>query len=350
MPDKRGDNVILFPSVAERNLKKAREAREQFEYDEALQHLSAILRIEPNHPAALLMMAETLYEAKRYEEAEEAAKRMWEERIGNTSQVLRLYLSCLLQTEDFTRVNQVIEEVLEGEELHDIIQELTEIKKACEMLEFPEEEQDKEVPVSRLSVLRKVEEDPGYAARLYEKLDNGTFDEQLSSIEQMKYIHTPETVAVLREYIMLVYPDPILKTFAIRALKELGESGPVLIHKFGQIFETNIEEIPFQDKEIPEGERKVVEIITGIAYQQDTSFLPFAFQLWMEYLFSIYPLHPEVQNPSGWAAALHYAASKLLHIKQSKQEIAELYQVGLSSLNQNYRNLNEVLEIESRLL
>ncbi|HBI03529.1 MAG TPA: DDE transposase family protein, partial [Paenibacillaceae bacterium] len=63
----------------------------------------------------------------------------------------------------------------------------------------------------------------------------------------------------------------------------------------------------------------------------------------------VFPLDPKVHNPSGWAAALHYATSKLLHLNQSQKEVANLYGVSMSIVSRNYKNLNDVLIIDSRI-
>jgi tetratricopeptide (TPR) repeat protein len=346
MDKTHGSKVVLLPTVIDRYLEKAFLARGSGKFDEALDFLTQILRFDPDHPAALFAVALTLYEAKRFDEAAEIVGRMWTEALGDRTAVVRLYLSSLIQMEDFTNVSRLLSEAQEDADVQ-ITQDLLEIKQACDLLHDSADEED--IELSRESVLDRIEKDPNYASHLYSQLDSGTFEEQLSAIEQMKYIHTQETVSVLKEYLLLVYPDPLLKTFAVRALKDMGETGQVFIHKFSRIYEANIEDVPLHDKEVPEEEQRVIEMVSRISGNYDASFLPFALQLWMEYLFSIFPLHPPVKSAAAWAAALHYATAKLLYIKASQKEIASIYEVGISALSRNYRRLNDILEIETRI-
>ncbi|WP_027414851.1 tetratricopeptide repeat protein [Aneurinibacillus terranovensis] len=344
MMKNRGSNVVLLPTVVDFYLEQAFVAREEKRFDEAIAWLSNILQFEPEHPVALFDMALTRYESDCYEEARDVAMKMWEEEIGDRSSVLRLYLSCLIRLEDFDGISRLLNEA----QNHDgiiVTEDLLEIKAACDLLRQSEEDHD--ANLSRDTVIQRIADNPDYPSELYEKLDGGTFEEQLRSIEQLKYIHTPETVSVLKEYLLLVYPDPILKTFAVRALKEMGEGGRVFIHKYNQLFEANIEDVPLHDQEIPDEERRVMEIIGRVVDNGDVSFLPFALQLWMEYLFAIFPLHPAVRNTASWAAALHYATARLLHMDLTQKRVAALYQVPLSSVSRNYRSLNQVLEIDS---
>ncbi|WCK53682.1 hypothetical protein PP175_20475 [Aneurinibacillus sp. Ricciae_BoGa-3] len=345
MEKKHGSKVVLLPTVIDGYLEKAFLARGSGEFNQALDFLKQILRFDPDHPTALFAVALTLYEAKRFVEACEIACRMWTQGLGDRTAVVRLYLSSLIQMEDFATVSRVLAEAQEEAGV-EITQDLLEIKEACDMLRDSADEGD--IELSRESVLDKIEKDPNYASHLYSQLDSGSFEEQLSAIEQMKYIHTQETVSVLKEYLLLVDPDPLLKTFAVRALKDMGEKGLVFIHKFSKIYETNIEDVPLHDKEFPENEQRVIEMVSRIGGNYDASFPPFAIQLWMEYLFSIFPLHPPVKNAAAWAAALHYATARLLYIKASRKEIASIYEVGISSLSRNYRHLNDILEFEMR--
>ena len=77
-----------------------------------------------------------------------------------------------------------------------------------------------------------------YPELLINHLDKGNFEDQLNAIEQLKHIHTNLTVESLKNYLMLDGPDPILKTFALRALKEMGVRGEISIHKFGENYRT----------------------------------------------------------------------------------------------------------------
>lgn len=341
----QNEKVVLFPNMVENLLKKAFTAKEEKRFEEAQGHLLPILQNSPRHPAALLTLALVLYDAKCLEEAVELFSFMWEERIGKRREWLPYYLSCLIQLEDYQSISEVLHNAAKEEEFQDVMGQFQEISEACDLLRDCGEEQH----FTKEAVLSKLDINPDYHILLEENLHKGNFEEQLNSIEQLKHIHTKNTVASLKNYLIMDGPEPILKTFALRALREMGEKGEIVIHKFGQDYHALIEEVPLQDHEVPEREWKVIDKINEMTDKDNTSFLPFAFQLWMEYLFSIFPLHPKLQNPSGWAAALHYATSKLLHLNQSQKEVANLYGVSMSVVSRNYKNLNDVLTLDSRM-
>lgn len=341
----QNEKVVLFPNMVENLLKKAFAAKEEKRFEEAQGHLLPILQFSPRHPVALLTLALILYDAKCFEEAVELFSFMWEEKIGKRREWLPYYLSCLIQLEDYDSISEVLHKAAKEKEFQDVMGQFQEISEACDLLRDCGEEHN----FTKETVLNKLETNPDYTKLLEESLHSGNFEEQLNSIEQLKHIHTNNTVAALKKYLLMEGPEPILKTFALRALREMGEKGDIVIHKFGNQYRTRIEDVPLQDHEVPEKEWKVIEKINEMTDKDNTSFLPFAFQLWMEYLFSIFPLHPRLHNPSGWAAALHYATAKLLHMNQSQKEIASLYGVSMSIVSRNYKNLNDVLIIDSRI-
>ncbi|MFT9849820.1 tetratricopeptide repeat protein [Aneurinibacillus sp. REN35] len=348
MPQHDNEKVVLFPGLVEKRLREARAAAEESEYDQALEHVQELLRITPDDPEALLTAADILIQANRFEEAMPLVARLWEERTGDTAEIFRAYLGLLLKLEDFNRIEELLTQAVEIKELMPFMQEIEAIRETFQMVETQKEQWKEDELFSRQSTLKKAEADPTYITRLYEKLEGGTFEEQLGAIEQLKYIPSPETISVIKEYLMLVYPEPMLKTFALRALKQMGEVGPVYLYKFDQKFETLIEDTPMHDEDMPEGERAVLEHLSHIAYKQDASFISFAFQLWMEYLFSIYPLHPEVDKPGEWAAALHYSVAKLLRMEESGRQVAKLYHIPFPVIEKNFEMLTQVLQLESR--
>lgn len=348
MPQNNKENVILFPGFVEENLRQAREASEEERYDQALEYVQEILRLAPEHTEAFLAAADILIRAGRLEEALPLVAQIWEEQSGNIAETFRTYLGLLLKLEEFERIRQLLEQATMIKELTPFMHEIQAIQETFQIVETQKEQWEEEDRFSRQTALQKAEMDPAYVLRLYEKLEGGTFEEQLGALEQLKYIPSPETVSVLKEYMMLVYPDPMLKTFALRALKRMGETGRVFLYKFGQKSETVIEQVPLHDEEMPDGERKVLECLSRVAYQQDASFVSFAFQLWMEYLFAIYPLHPPVDAPEEWAAALHYSVTRLLRMEQNEREVAELYHVSLPLIKRNYQTLTEVLHLDAR--
>lgn len=345
MDGEQDGKVILFPNLVESLLRRAVKAKEEKRFEEAQGHLLSILQISPRHPAALLTLALILYDARCFEEAAELYSYMWAEGIGRRREWLRLYLSCLIQLEDYEAIRDVLKKASQEEEFHDVIDQLKEITEACDLYQDCGEDHR----FSRDSVLLKLDADPDYPGILQNNLFTGNFEEQLYSIEQLKHIHTNQTVEALKKYLLMEGPDPILKTFALRSLREMGEQGEINIHKFGKYHHTRIEDVPLRDTEVPETEWQVIERVTQVADKHNASFLPFAFQLWMEYLFSIFPLHPTVRNPSGWAAALHYATSKLLFLDESQKDVAKIYGVSVSLVARNYKNLNDILSLEARI-
>ncbi|WCN38517.1 hypothetical protein [Aneurinibacillus uraniidurans] len=203
---------------------------------------------------------------------------------------------------------------------------------------------DRPFQMVETSVLRRLDEQEGYAERLRMKLHTGTAAEQLAAVEQLTYVYEDETITALRSYIEGEQGDPVAKTLALRALKEQGETGIIPVRKFGRLFSVDICDVPLDDQELPAGQVAVMNELEKVAEVHDASVLPLALQLWTTYFFMAYPLGTDVKTcgVKVWAAALHYAVTKLLGTEQMLVEIAGLYDVKSEAVNACYQALQEV--------
>lgn len=350
MTEKHNDNKIIpFPGVVERLLDKAFFARENNNQLEALNYLKLVVEHDPDNVSGLYGLAVTYYDLEDYERAKEVARFMFEKEIGDYAEVLRLYVASLIQLEDYDIVSTLLNTVFAEKRIPSpLLEEFEEIRKTCEFLILNEQMEVNEESLRRSSVLKKMEENPRYSKKLCEQLEKGNFEEQLSAIEQLKYIDQPDVIHTLKEYLIKPHPEPILKSFAMRALKEMGIGGTVRIHKFDRLLETRLDEVPLNNDDLPEQEKKVIDIIVDHIHESDPSFLSFALQVWMEYLFSVLPLHPDIRKPETWAAALHYTTSKMLNKSVSQQDVAEIYGVSAATVSSKCKEFANVLRLSQR--
>ncbi|BAU26954.1 hypothetical protein DFP93_10437 [Aneurinibacillus soli] len=194
------------------------------------------------------------------------------------------------------------------------------------------------------SVLRRLDEQEGYAERLCTMLHAGTVAEQLAAVEQLTYIYDDATITALRSYIEGERGDPVAKTLALRALKEQGQAGMIGVRKFGRLLTVDISEVPLDDGELPVGQAAVMHELERVTEAHDASVLPLALQLWTTYFFMAYPLVPDVDahGVGVWASALHYAVTKLLGTGQTVERIADLYDVDGQAVSRCYQELQAV--------
>jgi hypothetical protein len=185
--------------------------------------------------------------------------------------------------------------------------------------------------------------DPSYLNPLVKGLVTGNFREQFQAIEQIKLSSHPKAATALQRYILDQNPDPVLKTIALQALKEMGVSGKVRIVKFGKAYDVLIDNVPSSEDEFPPDVWKVMELVSAQTLNDNPSFPSFAAPLWMEFLFASYPVIPNLSPLEGWAAAIHYLTSKYFTENKPRKEIANQYGVSVSILSSRYKQIYDRL-------
>ncbi|MBO8170535.1 MAG: DUF3196 family protein [Bacillaceae bacterium] len=340
------DNVILFPGMIQKRLEQAVRARENGNYDEAVRLFLEVLEFEPENASARYGLGLSYYDSGDFQKSRELAESMMYSEVGNDPQVLRLYIVSLIQIEDYEAAYNVLQSVLEAHQLPPhLYQEFEELKKTCASLFEMETEQEWEGGWTEASVLKKLEENPRFVEELYEQLTNGDFEQQLAAIERMKFVNEPEVIEMLKEYLVLPGPHPMLKTFALKALKEMGVTGKVSVFKFKQLVETELSDIPIDDDEIPDPQKSVIDLVSTKTQDHDPTVSSFAYQLWMEYLLTVYPFHPDIGQVETWAAALHFATYRTMQRDISREQVADMYRVSVSEITHRFNELNQVLQI-----
>lgn len=350
MKSKSQGNVILFPHLIERFLDMAMEARENGEFQKAREYLEHVLQFEKQHAPAMLGLIVTYYDLKMFREASDLAEYMLLHGLGEYSEVLQLYVVSLIQLEEYARVCEILAAVLSEDQLTPAKhKELEEIYSTCTLL-LEAMEQEQEEPIIRAKVEERMQSDENFIKKLIEDLDEGDFDRQLQVIEQLKYAKDPLVTGALRNYCIIPHVDPVLKTFALRALKFLDVKDQLLVYKFDQLLEVSLDDIPADEDGLCPEQRKVIELVSKHTYHEDPIFVSFVMQMWVEYLFSAFPLIPSLKHPASWSAALHFVVAQLLAQKPSLNDVAKKYGTTVTTLNKRLNEFNRVLPLKKRLM
>ncbi len=342
------NNIVLFPHLEEKLLKQANEARERKDFEQVVQSFVQILRTNPEHVTALYGLAVTYYEMGQFPRTLEIVEHMLTQKIGNPLQVSRLHILTLMQLERFYEAYDQLELMLHSDKLSDGERdELRQLKETCLMLAEEQESVETEEDLVRMKVLQDAENNPHLIQDLSEQLKQGTYEEQLLSIERLKFLNVSEVSEVFKEYLVLPKSHPILKTFALRALKEMGERGTVAVYKFDQLVEIYVEDVPLDEKDIPVDQQQVIRMVSERTMDHDPTFHAFAYQIWMEYLLTVYPLVPGIEKKEVWAAALDYVTHQVMNRSTSSKEIARAYSVYVHEMIGVYEEMNKVLQLSS---
>jgi hypothetical protein len=187
--------------------------------------------------------------------------------------------------------------------------------------------------------------DSSYIDPLIKGLVTGNFREQFQTIEKIKLSSHPKAAKALQMYVLDKSSDPVLKTIALQALKEMGVSGKVRVTKFGKKYEVLVENVPSSEDEFQPEVWRVMELVSAQTVHDDPSFSSFAAPLWMEFLFASYPHIPNLSPPEPWAAAIHYLTSKYFTVKKTRKDIANQYGITPSILSSRYKQIYDRLYI-----
>jgi tetratricopeptide (TPR) repeat protein len=341
-------NIFPFPNLMERHMGMALEARDREDFLKAKEHLEQVLKIDSKHEPALLTLMVTYCDLGMYRSSTDLAEFMLAEELGDFSEVLQFYIISLIQLEEYRRACEILSTALSEHLLPPHKRkDFEEVFRTCSLL-LENNGDDPEGSMLQAKVEEKLESDTNFMKKLITELDDGDFDRQLQAIEQLKYVNDLQVIRALRNYVIVPHADPVLKTMALRALKQLGEKGKILVYKFDQLFETSLEEVPGDQEGLKDEQRKVIELLARQSYHDDPVFVSFAMQIWIEYLFAAFPFIPPLQDTESWAAALHVAVANVLEQNISNTDIALKYGTTVQTMNKRLQSLQQVLNVLGR--
>lgn len=344
-------NIILLPHLFERYVELALEARKSGDYQTAKEHLEQALFIRPDDDQAMVPLLLTYHDLGLHQEAQLLAGEMLQKGYGEFVDIFRLYLISLIQLERYEEACETVSLILEEQTFSPpVTQEFQQILETCKMLvESTPEGWDEERLMLSQAVQDKLECNPEYLTKLIQELTMADFDRQLQVIEQLKYIDSPQSIGALKGFLIDKEADPVLKTFVLGALKELGVPGEVEVYKGGKKLAISIDLVPHLEEGLCEPERSVADLVTQKTYHRDPMFSSFALQIWVEFFYAAYPFHPPIKKTEAWAAALHLTTERTLGQNPSVEEIAELYHVSSSSMVECLQAMDSILNLQERL-
>ncbi|RKD23857.1 hypothetical protein BEP19_05350 [Ammoniphilus oxalaticus] len=350
MTNKSTDNVISLPNLFDRHVILALKAKNSQDYERAREHLEQALALEPERAEIALELLMIYHDLELHRDTVALAERMLQQEQGELTDVLRMYVISLIHLEKYERVCEVLSRLFAEQALSPTAyQDFFEIYLSCEtLLEQTTDDNQPERSLVGQQVHDRLEADADYVVKLMRGLASGDFDRQLQAIEQLKYVERPESIEALKHLLTNRAADPILKTFALNALKALGESGDVHVYKWGGFRKTKVADTPDFEQGLGESAQSVIDIVTNTTYDNDPMFSSFALQLWIEFLLAAYPLYTKFDRVGTWAGALHLATDHALNNQSSISEVAEQYEAPVDKLLECYQALELMLNLEGR--
>ncbi|WP_096189596.1 DUF3196 family protein [Evansella halocellulosilytica] len=332
------DNVILFPGLVAKLVEKGMSSLKEKKYYDALRYFQESTELEASHPQARYGLVITNIELNRLEEARNHCESMLHEGIGQYYDVLQVYVSLLVQLGDYKEVVHLLETVIAEDRLPPNMAE-----SFYQLLDFSRQmasdqagiEEDYDDSVDNIT---NTEE-------LIQKLEGGDPDQQWGAIQRLSQINSPRVQDAYQSFLKGKENNPVLKSYLIQILKELHSTDTFEVHKFGETFEVNINQLEdiFHEK----FGANVLNRLNETLAQKSPSLYEMVQQVWWHYLFALYPKSPVPLHTETWAAALHILGSALVEGEETAEEIIDQYDVDEKEVESAVVHMKE---IESLLL
>lgn len=316
------DNIILFPGLKERLLRKGIDCLENHQYANAVTLLQQAKEMSPEDPQIDKALTIALYEKGEYEEAKDIAKGMLLQGAGDYYEVFDLYLMILIQLHEHDEVIHTLETLFEEQ---DVPADKREHYKT--LLNFSKKAADNK-------------KNDSVEKHLSGDVFKGSLQEQIVNLSSLADKNIQPHLQSLIDLLKKDQSHPFLQTIALNVLKEHRIEQKVEVRKLGFSGEFNPSDLP--------------ELAETAFFQAVQSELEKELEhenpvLWMQvkeiikrHQFLLYPFEPEEDKLLLWTAAYRGFSRTMYGENWNKKTAAE--KIGVEEME-----LDQVLSFLDRL-
>ncbi|ARD47085.1 hypothetical protein SporoP37_02310 [Sporosarcina sp. P37] len=293
-------NVVVFPGTLERLHRDAKQAMERDLHKEAILHFESILEIDPEDYSVLDGMAISLYETKDYQRAKKFALLAMQNQAGDYIELLELYLSISIQLQQYDEVELTIQGLLEKEIIppHSLqkFQYLRELnKRLSDRYEEP------------------AIEEPPLTAQAFKKMNAMEQQEFLLSLQHQKL---QPYIPLLVEVTEAADSLPIVQTYALMLLQQIGYQESLAIRKYHFETETNPSRLVSPEEDQFLGE---VQFLAKSQFEKDPTASELVVNLILKYSVLLFPFHWGPYTAEEVAGAYVAYTKQLLYGRQAEE-------------------------------
>lgn len=213
------ENVYIFPGTIERLVNDGIHCLENHRYEEAVQIFDEVLQLDPDAEQVLFLFAVALYETKDYKRAKKYSFLAMENGVVDYLTALELYLTNLIQLEEYEEVERRTAEIIKDTSLsQERVTKFTYLR-----------------DLTRRLTIRYKKEDPinvtqPFTIEEFKKKDLYTQQQTLASLQDDAITRS---IPLLKEIAESTDVAPSIISFALTLLKEAHYSEMVTVQKFG---------------------------------------------------------------------------------------------------------------------
>lgn len=332
--NKTSGTVIQFPKLKERLIEKGLDAVKGKHFKEAITLLKQAQQMVENHDDLELGILICLFELGELEDAKKQCKKMLQQDIGDYFNVLQIYLTILIQYGQYEEVKATIEAVIEENQVPPHL-----IENFHSLLELSNKMITTNHPTNSLA-----NEENEKLERLNMKLlEQDDVKEQLMQIQSLKNYNIQQFLPELTAFLGAESKHPMLKSMVLQLLMERGVEDVITIKKFGKTLQVipaklaNIANHPFT--------AQVLAQLSDKLSQDNPTLYEVTKELWLRFLFVLFPILPQEEDQMVWAAALHLYGYKLHGFDIDEKVIEGMYDINLFQLHAAIDKIHEIEEI-----
>jgi tetratricopeptide (TPR) repeat protein len=215
---------------------------------------------------------------------------------------------------------------------------------------MPFEEQFRMIQKSSSFISNALKVNPVVRSSFFWTLRHGDEDMKLQVIQALGFIGDDEVEQVLREFLLRPSESDYLKKVTLFVLRHMGASEPFSAVLQGKKMEIEnfqlITDLPQWDKKW----QTVIDIAVSQMGEHYDVIQQYDVQsLWIEFLTKSYPRTPHIRKCETWSAALEYVIAKIHRRAVTQAEVAERYQISVSTVSKSVREIERVCNVKQKL-
>lgn len=327
----KDNKIIHFPKLKETLTEKGMAALKNQDYAEALKHFDQLLTIDPKHPQANLGKAICYIQQDKLLDAADICEFMLDEKMTNAHEVIQVYISVLIQLEQYKKAVNLLKKTLNEEKLPSIV-----INYYEHMLQFCRQMiKDKAESISQKEIK--------HLSRL---LYSDSFEKQMLAIQKLTSQPNESMLEELNQYLKNEQTDPVIKSIIVQHLMKEKVDTTLEIQKFKQRMLIN--PIHLQAIENNLLIEEVKYILSDVIESKNPTLYQLSMQILSNVVLTLYPFPFPAYKPKVIAAVIHIQSKKTNGIPFSVKAISSLYNANDEEVNKCFNELDAVMNFSNK--
>lgn len=337
-PIRRNGNVILIPDLETRLLKKAAVLVEGKKYMEARPLFSKLLDLDAHNTKGLYGLAICSVELGDYPQAEDAVRQLLEDGTPYYYDVLRLYLTILIEKRDYPAALREIRQIEKkkgfSREFSVFLRQMSEF---CELRLCEPWQTAKKGMTEQTG--RKAEENtiPDVSLDL-SLLENVDPENRMIMIRSLAGRLSRKSLPQIERLLLDEHQNSEMKTMLLCMIKESGLVEKIKVRKFGKVYDAKFDH-HFLYKAFAD---QIEEQIRQVLNSENPTLADLAVEMGRFFTMHVYPKPITPSSVNVWAAVFSVQAARAGSMEEDAADFLELFNVSENEFQDACRMIHEI--------